>query len=472
MSNVYRPAAPDKQQIRLRVMDEHVDLTRWTSYSFSSNFLTPSDGWSMSIGDGNLEERQRKALRVGATVRLYVDNFPLAEGYIDRIDVGADRGRGVVYSIHGRDRLAPVVDSVADPRVQFKTGTTLAEFLKTLLAPYGWVADEHFIIDNAANRDAKTGGLRGTPLAKRKSKKGKLSHFQIYQLKPHNHEGLFRFIQRTVERFGLFVRVTADGDQIVVAGPDFEQPPRYQLIRDRDGNTNILEGNVSFDATDQPSVIVADGFSGGGEFGRGKIKAYCVNPYFGMDENGFIADEVSALLVEYPEAQPVLFVTQPYKQRAPRMPPRPMFLHDEESKTQEQLNFFIKRTMSELLRKSLVAHYTVEGHGQTIDGVFTPWDVDTVVEVKDEVAGVNERLYVLGRTFEKSRAQGTTTKLELVRLYSIAEGEQEEQKQKPGRVDNTKKKSKPIETKSEADALWRDWAPQLAAFEADKGLGK
>lgn len=437
MSNVYRPAAPDKQQIRLRVMDEHVDLTRWTSYSFSSNFLTPSDGWSMTIGDGSLDDRQRRALRVGATVRLYVEDFPLAEGYIDRIEIGADRSKGTTYSIHGRDRLAPVVDSVADPRIQFKTGTTLAEFLKKLLEPYGWVSDEHFEIDNSANRDAKTGGLRGTPLPKRKSRKGKLSAFQIYQLKPHNHEGLFRFIERTVERFGLFVRASADGDRIIVAAPDFDQAPRYQLIRDFDGNTNILEGGVVFDATDQPSVIIADGFSGGGEFGRGKVKSYCVNPYFGMDEQGFISDEVSAVLRNYPEAEPVLFVTQPYKQKAPRIPPRPMFLHDEESKTQEQLNFFIKRTMSELLRKSLVAHYTVEGHGQTVEGVFTPWDVDTVVDVRDEVAGVTEYLYVLGRTFEKSRAQGTTTKLELIRLYSIAAGDQEAE---DGQVNNTKKR--------------------------------
>lgn len=439
MSNVYRPAAPDKQIVRLRVMDEHVDLTRWTSYSFSSNFLTPSDGWSMTVGDGDLEERQRNALRVGATVRLYVENFPLAEGYIDRIEIGASRGSGVVYSIHGRDRLAPVVDSVADPRVQFKTGTTLAEFLKKLLEPYGWVNDEHFTMDPAANRDAKTGGLRGIPLPKKKSRKGKLSQFQVYQLKPHNHEGLFRFIQRTVERHGFFVRVTAEGDKIIVAAPEFEQPPRYQIIRDFNGNTNVLDGSVVFDATDQPSVIVADGFSGGGEFGRGKIKAYCVNPYFGMDEQGFISDEVTAVLREYPEAEPVLFVTQPYKQKAPRIPPRPMFLHDEESKTQEQLNFFIKRTMSELLRKSLVAHYTVEGHGQTIDGVFTPWDVDTVVDVRDEVAGVTEYMYVLGRTFEKSRAQGTTTKLELIRLHSIAAGDQEAE---DGFVNNTKKKKR------------------------------
>lgn len=464
MSTLYAPTPPDTQTLRLRIMDEHVDIDRWTSYSLGSNYLTPADGWSFTVGDGDLEERQRRALRLGATVRLYVENFPLGEGYIDRIEIDADRGKGTVYSIHGRDRLGPVVDSVADPRVQFKSGTTLLEFLKTLLAPYGWSDDEHFTLDPSVNRDARTGGVRGTPLPKRKSKTGKLSSFQIYQLKPHNNEDLFRFIQRTVERFGFFVRVSADGDRIIVAAPDFTQEPRYRLVR-KQGETNILGGSVVFDATDQPSVIIADGFSGGGEFGRGKIKAYCVNPYFGVDENGFISDYVSAELLKYPEAQPILFVTQPYEQRTPRMPPRPVFLHDEESKTQEQLNWFVKRTMSELLRKSLVCHYKVEGLGQTVDGVFTPWDVDTVVEVEDEVAGVSERMYVLGRNFEMSRQGGVTTTLELVRLYSIATPDPPAPK--AGRVNNTKKNPKPHLDQDELDALHRDWQPQLGSWVID-----
>jgi prophage tail gpP-like protein len=422
--SIYTPDAPDRQQIRLRLMDERVDLTRWTSYSFASNFLTPSDGWSVTISDGDLAENERKALVIGARVRLYIADFPLAEGFIDRIEISADRGRGTTYSLHGRDRLGAVVDSIADPRVQFKTGTTLLEFLKTLLAPFGWAGDNDFITDPSINRDAKTGGLRGTATTKRKTKIGELKSFKIYQLKPHNHEGLYKFISRTAERHGLFVRVSADGDQIIVTNPDFVQEPQYNLYRNNRGYTNILSGDVVFDATDQPSIIIADGFSGGGEFSVGAIKAYCVNPYFGVDEQGFPSDEVSDILKKYPEAEPVLFVTQPYKQRAPAFPPRPMFIHDEESKTQDQLNFFLKRTMSELIRKSLVCHYTVEGHGQTVDGVFTPWDVDTVVQVNDEVANVSERMYVLGRTFEKSRQGGTTTKLELVRLFSIMSSEQ------------------------------------------------
>jgi prophage tail gpP-like protein len=447
MARPYSPTPPDTQRIRLRVMDEQVDLTRWTSYSFASNFLTPSDGWSCTVADNLLPEKQLSALRIGARVRLYVDEFPLAEGYIDSVEIEASRQSGTTYSIHGRDRLGAAVDAVADPRTQFKDGATLAEFLKQIFEPFGWVGDDSFEIDSSANRDAKNGGIRGTTTRTGKKGTKPLKSFVLHQLKPHNHEGLFRFASRVSERFGLWIWPSADGEKLIVSKPDFEQEPAYKLWRTRDGNTNILSGTVKWDGTDQPSVIVADGFSGGGEFGKGRIKSLCINPYFGYEEGGFISDDVQAVLDKYPEAKRVDFVVQPFAIRAPRMPPRPVFLHDEESKTQEQLDFFVKRTMSELLRKSLVCHYTVEGHGQTVDGVFVPWDIDRVVEVQDEPGNVNERMWILGRTFEKSRSGGTFTNLELVRLYSIASGDQEELKAKPGVVTNTEPQRPPTPSK-------------------------
>lgn len=424
-ARVYSPATPDKQQVRLRVMDEHIDVTRWTHYSFASHFLTPADGWSFAIGDGSLDERQENALVVGSTVRLYVDKFPLAEGVIGEVTVDADRQNGVTYALEGRDRLGMAVDAIADPRVKFKEGTTLADFLRATFAPFGWVTDDHFVIDNDANRDAKTGGIRGIPMTKGGKKKGPrpLKDFVLHQLKPHNHEGVFAFASRVTQRFGLWIWPSADGDKLIVGRPDFTQEPRYQLRRTRNGDTNILSGPVKRSIADQPSVIIADGHSESGEFGKGSVMAYCVNPYFGVDEDGFVLDEVTQILSKYPNAQQVTMTVQPFRRRAVKAPIRPMFLHDDESMTQEQINNFVRREMSLLLRKSMTAHYTCEGHGQTVDGVFTPFAIDTIAEVHDEVARVDERMYVVGCTFEKSRRSGTHTRLELVRLNSIQFGD-------------------------------------------------
>jgi hypothetical protein len=185
----------------------------------------------------------------------------------------------------------------------------------------------------------------------------------------------------------------------------------------------VLEGTVRFDYSDQPAVIFADAYGGGGEFGKGRIKAFVVNPYFGVDDQGFVLDQVTQLTLKFPEAQQVVMGTEPFKHRVTNVPIRPMFLHDDESKTPEQLANFLRREMSLLLRKSLHASYLVEGHGQLINGIFVPWDVDTVVDVQDDAAGLNEKMYILSRTFSKSRTGGTHTRLELIRLGSIQFGD-------------------------------------------------
>ena len=97
-----------------------------------------------------------------------------------------------------------------------------------------------------------------------------------------------------------------------------------------------------------------------------------------------------------------------------------VYMIDDEAKTLEALENFVRREMALLQHKSLQVNYTVEGHGQNTPAGFVPWTVDTIVEVNDEVAGLHKKLYVLGRTFVKSRDGGTTTQLELIRRNSLA----------------------------------------------------
>lgn len=430
MTAMYSPSSASKHIVRLRLVNQGVDLTRWSSFQFASNFLTPTDAWSCTVEGLYLGEKERGAIQIGEEVRAYIDDKPLAAGRIDAVEVGDTSIR-----ISGRDKLAAVVDSVADPRTEFKDGTTLAEFLKQIFAPYGWSTDDHFEIDNAANRDAKTGGVHSintlTKSGKVKSAKA-LAKIKLHLLKPHNNEGLFKFASRVAERFGLYIWCSADGEKLIVGAPDYTQEPKYQLRRNSTGTTNILpDGTVRFDGTDQASVIIADGRSGGGEFGRGKMKAYCVNPYFGFDAENITYPSVVTILRTCPDAEPVAFFTEPFPNRTVEGPPRPVFLHDEDSKTPDELRFFVKRAMSELIRRSLVCNYHVEGLGQYVDGTFVPWDVDTVVDVRDEIAGVYERMYVLGRAFEVSRSGSMKTSLELVRLYSIAVPDEKPEPAKP-----------------------------------------
>lgn len=417
----YSPDSPDGEEIVLSVRDASVHLTRWTSYEVASDFLTPTDGWHFAIGDEELAERQRHALRLGAPIRLSVNATPICDGHIDTVEVGASKAGGTTWTIAGRDRLGPAVDATADPNLRFKDGATLADVLTTIFRPFGWSdPDKHFEIDNAANRRASTGGTRGQKRSHGKKTFGAVTKdAKLHQLQPHNHEGLFAFASRVSQRFGLWIWSSSDGEQLIVGKPDFDQEPLYQLRRKRDGTGNIEDGTVRYDFTDQPAIIVADGFSGGGEFGKGRVKAYAINPSFGFDTNGAVLEEVLSIVKRYPNAKRIALPTQAFQRRAANVPVRPMFMHDDESKTPEELENYVRREMALLTRKSLEATYTVEGHGQMTNGDFVVWDIDTVVDVQDEVAGLNERMYVLGVAYSKSRQSGTRTRLHLVRLNSI-----------------------------------------------------
>ncbi len=418
--SIFAPDPPDGEQVMLRVMDEQVTLNRFTEYSFASDFLTPSDGWSFSVGDDDLPLRQRSALRCGARVGLFINSINITDGFIDSVEVLAGKSTGQRWVINGRDRLSLALDTTADPQLQFKAGATLAEVLKVIFEPFGWAGDDHFITDDEANRNASTGGVRGSKGRKGKKNFGApLKSYVLHKLKPHNHESVWQFATRVAQRFGLWIWATSDGEQLVVGKPDFTQEPLYQLRRDLAGHGNIKDGSVKWDGTNQPSVIFADGFSGGGEYGKSRIKVYCVNPYFGVDEEGFVLDSVSALLLKTPEATPVIMTTQPFTRRVSTMAARPMYLHDDESKSREQLEAYVRREMSLLLHKSCVANYVVEGHGQIVDGEFTAWSPRTIVDVQDDVAGIHERLFVLGVHYSKSKMSGTDTHLQCIRLNSI-----------------------------------------------------
>lgn len=442
MSTAYHPDQPDLQTIQIVFPDSGgVVLDRWTSYNFSSDFITPTDSFTFELGldEGGLPEDQKNALRFGAKIELRMDNVILATGRIDAMEVNTDRSSGSRYVVRGRDLLGQTLDAVADPTFHLKEGGTLADLLKRLFEPFGWSSDDHFKIDNAANRDAKT-GIRGTPTTKpsggsgggkKKSKKkrkskakgGKgpqpLKSFVLHQTKPYNHESVFHFASRVAQRHGLWIWCSADGQSLVVGQPDFDQEAVFELRRSIDGSGNILSGTVAYDMTDQPSMIIADGFSGGGEFGKGRIKSYCIGPAVGYDDNGSPVEEVAKVLEKHPGAVEVKMPTKSFLLRGKGIPFRPMFLHDDESKTQEQLDNFVLREMSLLTRKAITAHYVVEGHGQTVDDKFIAWSTDMVVHVTDDAADLDEDMYVLGVHFSKSRSGGTTTRLDLIQLNTL-----------------------------------------------------
>ena len=390
-------------------------LTNWTSYSFSSAFLTPTDGWHFTMS-GPQSELVSAAVTIGAEATLAINGHVHGDGYIDEIEQTADRDGGTQITISGRDRLAPMVDASADPTVRFGLNATLVDFIVGVAGPFGWGIND-LIVYNDDNRKVMQGNANGSPTTKGSvSKRGKvtppkpLKSYVAHLEKPYPGETAFAFLARVTQRFGLWVWLSAEGNQLIVSKPNFDQAPSYQLRRlsgSAGVNNNILAGRSKRSTVEQPSIVIAEGFSGGGEFGKSRIKSLVINPAV----SGFVGD----IIAKYPEAvQTNLGIT--LSETYFSQPVKPLYLRDEDAKTQEQLDNFVKRELALRMRKSFEYHCTVEGHSN--NGL--PWCIDSMVDVQDELANVSEPLYLMDRTFEKSRNGGTLTHLTMVRPGSIS----------------------------------------------------
>jgi len=410
------PPPIDENELELYLPDVGRGIDKWVDYRFNSHFTTPTDAFSLTVAGDALDPVMEDGLVCGARVMLRVAGCTQATGFIDSVDRDGTVGEGTTWHLEGRDMIGQAVDSGIDPRIQFKDTEHLSDLLRRVYTPFGWSRDDQFIVDAAADQEIKTGRklTKPRPPAKhpRKSK--------LPQLKPNPGEGAHEFAVRVAKRFGLTIWPSADGERIIVGKPYFDQYPTYRLVRRKRGDlreNNIVTAKAKFSIADQPSVIVADGVGGGNEFGKSKLRCIMVNPAVlsDNDELARISRENPRSKVIYPITNGTVMAYTPL--RNPRA--KPLYIHDENSKTLEQLEEFTRRSMMERVRKTLTYNATVVGHSQLdASGNPVPWAIDTVVDVYDEVTNVVEPMWILSRTFGRGLS-GTFTELEMIRLYSL-----------------------------------------------------
>ena len=385
-----------------------VELDRWLSYDYTEDFLSPSDEGHFILDEKELTSTERSALVPGAKVRVMLGGNPQSIGYLDEIEWHGSRTEGSIVRVTTRDWLSPAVDAHVDPNTRFNDSMTLFDVLTACFTPFGM---DVLALDNSANRNAITGRIYGAPT----SRTGKtLRSYATHTLKPYPQEGVFAFAARVSQRLGLWIWPAVDGTTVVVGQPDFDQPPRYGIQLQEQGNTGSVYNNVEDwhfkrSRREQPSVIYASGFGAGGVFPKSRLRAGIVNPLVNVPN-------LSTILDEYPDVTmvPVDDVTSAVKPFI-EANPRPLFLYDSESHDQAQLEAFLKRELSLRMRKALTARYTFMGHA--LNG--QPVAVDTIVGATDDKSGFQGPLWVLGRRFSKSATEGSRTNLDLVLPGSI-----------------------------------------------------
>lgn len=434
MAGLYPDSGSQSDTLSLTLPDSGLHVDKFTSYSFDSDFLSPADGWTFEVGgtESSLTPQLVAALRTGDRMFFKVNGKTQGGGIIDAVDARGSRGAGSTITVHGRDVFGPVVDSGADRALYtFQPSQTLEDVVKAVFSKFNFTTEDEFLISNDANRSVMT-GVRTT------TKKGRaLKSYRInQQLQPYPAEGLFAFLTRYLHRQGLWCWPSADQSTVVVDVPHFDLPAYYSIVRKRDGSlSNVLDGGVVENATNQPSAIVATGTSGGGDVARSRYKVIYVNELTGLvvDRSStstemFPTPDVLDLIARHPDAVyvPPRDVFQGYLKSLarPSRSARSMFLHDDDAKDLSQLKAFARKEMSLRQQHMWLGHYVVRGHTQN----GRPWAVDTIVDVQDEEPpgrGFSGPMWVRGRTFNKSRASGTTTSLRLCLPNTLEFGSEE-----------------------------------------------
>lgn len=406
----------DQAVLELRDNDLGIRVDTWKSYSLTANFLTPSDGWSCSLGDDSIGDKIIGVIKPGMRIRWSVAGHTQLDGYVRKVNIQSSRG-GTNITLEGNDGFGPVVHGTMDPTVRFAPGQTVLDVLKTVFGPFGWSTDDQFRVGNDENLRT----ILGTGRVKTNKKGKPLKSCILHQLRPYPHEGCFQFASRICQRYGFWIWPSADGTFVVCGTPTFDYEPLYQFTNRRGANVdetlnNVVESSVDFSDEEMPALIIATGFGSGGEVAHSHLKAAMVNELTLDPANGAKHPDVVAALAKHSDAKivpsrPYFTPAMRYKQASARI----VYLHDDDSKTFDQLDAFVRREMAKAQCSSLRYHVTVKGHSQA----GMPYAVNVMSDVQDDVCNVHEPLWVLSRTFTKDRRSGTLTKMELIRPYTL-----------------------------------------------------
>lgn len=377
-------------------------------YRINSSWLTPTDGWSFTVYDNENPAALRTIFRPWQPIKLEINGQQQILGRIDRIESAGESGAALTVS--GRDYLADAVDGTVDPAIQIKKEMDLGAAMLEIFRPFGIVT---ILGEYNLTRNILTGvsALRGKP-----RKNFKAAHPD--EFKPEENQGVFQFAEKIVARHGFSIQPADNRGTIGVFEPHDLQDPQYELSRPG----NIIANpppRATRDYTDVPTVTIARGRAGdpntdvkGTRHEFATFGTDTLNPITKIPEIRqviFPDNGVGSLIREQrfdlKKPDPTLYAFSPpvYK---------PLFYQDKDSKTQEQLEYGLKKMVAERLKKTLDYTCAVRGHADPKSGAL--WAINTVAHVVDEIEQINERLWLYERDFY-NEGKGPMTSMKFMR---------------------------------------------------------
>lgn len=396
------------------------DLERW---SIDTQYLVPTDGFEFELFE---TDQGIPAALDNRPVTLTLDGKQQLVGRIEITEVG---GNGSSVTCRGRDYLADLVECNVDPTFKLRDEMTIGSMLLDVCGPCGITT----IIDET-DTDFEIRELRAGVKPKRTSRrrrrpkgKGKATD-PLKEYQPRPGEGIYEYVNRVLARASLTIQPGPNRQTLILTRPAYDQEPLYTIRRYRDptlnSGNNIQEARAVRDYSRVPSFALLTGTAAkAGKQGQPIFQEVDVYAFAGITINGQSAGGGSqeALEVIGRTMQNARIKPGPAPEPEEGKPTRPLYrllyFRDDEARSQEQLACAATRAIAERLKDTLAYRVTLRGHTDPETGAI--WTVDTMVNVQDEICGVNEPLWIAKRTLSFSPEEGATTQLECWRPGSF-----------------------------------------------------
>jgi len=377
------------------------DTTRVSGYSIKSAYTTSTDSFEFSLFDEDRSKLMRLEMQ---PVELLINGASQLIGRIDATEIGND---GSAVTFRGRDYIADLVECNIDPSAVVKKGMTLEDALKLIFAPVG-------ITSIVGDDDVQLRKVRAAhPIARRSKRPGRHKNV-VSDFSYSPGEGLYEFGSRLAARLGGTIQPGRNRTEIVIDEPSYDQDPTFSIICTDDATNsaanNVIGATASRDWSSFPTFSLFTNKSGAA----------------GDTKTGLSATkDIFQVAAQSPELLEIIQGTTFSGRTKPTDKPnisngelyRLLYHRDNDSKTQEEIDNAIARAVAERLRETL--RYTVELRGHQDPNSGATWAIDTMVQVSDEIRGINETLWIHSREFTYSKGGGATTRLECWRPHSF-----------------------------------------------------
>ena len=374
------------------------ELTNISDWSISSAFMTSTDAFEFTYYDEDIEKTRNLELQ---PVELIVYG---ATRLIGRID-GTRRGRnGYSVICRGRDFMADLVESNVDPLLNIHAGEDL---LGAIVKTAGPVGINTVFDDDGAMRNLRAGRKAHIKTKPRKGKKKSKSKLNPY--KPMPGQGIYEYLNKIMAREGVTIQPGPNRNTVVLASPNYDQDPLYQIRRTREQAqgvyNNIESAEADRDFSSFPTYTLVQGAfaqaGSKGEHGTEAIDMWALAARF-KTELGRIL-QASTVSSRWPPGKPT--ATEVLAGTLYRL----LVFRDQDARTEEQIEKAAKRAVAERLKETLQYSVTLKGHVAPDSGAL--YTHDTIVNVNDDIADVHEELWVESCKLHYSSNEGPKTEL-------------------------------------------------------------